>query len=446
MKLKLFIAPLLGAISVQAFAQDYGANKDECLQNLSLMGTYTKQAAKSGNYADAVAPWEYVYTNCPQSSQSIYIQGPNILKWQMKQATDVASKTKLFDKMMKVYDDRIKYFSNKKPSYYIRGRKAFDYVANMEQTTYKNTDPLKQNAYGWLKTSLDEGGADNELAVFQQFYVISKGIFDAKKTDTNIRQQYVNDYLMLTDLLGKRVSEGSEADSTYDQLKGAIDFDFGRSGAADCNQLNAVYAAQVDAHKADKDWLKNVLKLYDMADCDGSTVYFKASEYLYKIEPTYTAANGLAAMAYSKKDINGAIGYLNKACDLATSKSDKSNIMLKIANLYYKQKNYQQVRTYAQKALSYNSNNGSAYLLIGNAYAASASTISTDAFIQRTAYWAAVDKFEKAKAVDSNCTGIASSLISSYKKYFPDKKECFMRKISGTFHVPGWINENTTVR
>ena len=79
MKLKLFIAPLLGAISVQAFAQDYGANKDECLQNLSLMGTYTKQAAKSGNYADAVAPWEYVYTNCPQSSQSIYIQGPNIL-------------------------------------------------------------------------------------------------------------------------------------------------------------------------------------------------------------------------------------------------------------------------------------------------------------------------------------------------------------------------------
>ena len=135
-----------------------------------------------------------------------------------------------------------------------------------------------------------------------------------------------------------------------------------------------------------------------------------------------------------------------KACDLATSKSDKSNIMLKIANLYYKQKNYQQVRTYAQKALSYNSNNGSAYLLIGNAYAASASTISTDAFIQRTAYWAAVDKFEKAKAVDSNCTGIANSLISSYKKYFPDKKECFMRKISGTFHVPGWINENTTVR
>lgn len=445
MKLKFLFAPVVfGAVSFQANAQE---TSQECLQQISLMGTYSKQAAKTGNYSDAVAPFEYAYTNCPTAHSSIYTYGASIVKWQMKEAADVATKTKYFDKLMKLYDDRMKYFStSKKPAYFIRGRKAIDYVANMEVTNYKNTDPLKKNAYKWLKESLDEGGANNELALFQQYYVLSRGMFEAEKSNGAAREQYVNDYLFLTDLLAQRVAEGSEADSTYDQFKGAVDFDFGRSGAADCNQLNNVYANQVDAHKADKDWLKSVLKLYDMADCDGSTVYFKASKYLYDIEPSYTAANGLAAQALNKNDVNGAISYYNKACDLATSKSDKSNIMLKVASLYFKQKNYSQTRAYAQKALAYNSNNGNAYLYIGMAYASSYTSISSDPFIQRTAFWAAVDKLEKAKAVDANCVSNANKLISSYKQMFPDKKEGFMRKIQGSFTVPGWINETTTAR
>lgn len=446
MKLKFLIAPVvMGAASLQANAAVEASQ--ECLQNISLMTTYSKQAAKTGNYADAVAPFEYAYTNCPTAHSSIYTYGASIVKWQMKQAPNMAEKTKCFDKLMKLYDDRIKYFStSKKPSYYIRGRKALDYVSNWEATSYKTNDPLKKKAYGWLKECFDEGGANNELALFQQYYVLSRGMFNADKTNTANREQYVNDYLFLSDLLSERVAAGNEADSTYDQFKGAVDFDFGQSGAANCSQLNAVYASQIDAHKDDKGYLTRVLKLYDMADCDESAVYFKASEYLYKIEPTYTAASGLAAMAYSKKDVNGAITYLNKACELASSRSDKSNIMLKIASMYYKQKNYQQTRAYAQKALGFNSANGNAYLYIGMAYASSYNTISSDPFIQRTAFWAAVDKLEKAKAVDANCAANANKLINSYKAMFPDKKEGFMRKVQGAFTVPGWINENTTAR
>ncbi len=445
MKLNSLIAPMfLGAVTFQAYAQEAS---QECLQNISLMGTYSKQAAKTGDYSEAVAPFEYAYEHCPQAHKSIYINGASILRWQIKQAKDVATKTKYFDKMMKLYDDRIQYFSSsKQPDYYIMGRKAFDYIALVEETSHKATDPLKKQAYTMLNTSLKKGAEDNELSVFKQYYILSRGMFDSNKADSKLREQYVNDYLFLSDLLAKRVEAGAEADSLYDQFKGAIDYDFGASGAADCNQLNNVYSAQVDQHKSDEAWLNNVLKLYDMADCDGSTVYFKASKYLYDIKPSYTAANGLAAQAYNKKDMNGAITYYNKACELATSKSDKSNIMLKIAKIYYKQGNYAQVRSYAQKALSFNSNNGGAYMLIGNAYISSSNTISSDPFIQRTAYWAACDKFEKAKAVDPNCAAEANKSIAKFKQYFPDKKECFMRKISGTYHVPGWINENTTVR
>lgn len=446
MKLKFLIAPtLLGAVTIQANAQEVS---QECLQNISLMGTYAKQAAKGdGNYSEAVAPFEYAYQNCPTAHKSIYTYGINIVRWQFTQAKDAATKTKLLDKMMKLYDERTQLFSSsKQPSYYIQGRKAFDYINLADETNYKTSDPLKKNAYDWMKKALEEGGENNELDVFKQYYLLSRGMFQAKKSDSNIRQQYVNDYLMLSDLLGKRVAENVPEDSLYDQFKGNLDYDFGESGAADCNQLNSVYASQIDAHKADKDYLNQVLALYDMADCEGSTVYFKASKYMYDIEPSYKAANGLAAQAYSKGDMNGAITYYNKACDLATSKSDKSNIMLKIASIYYKKGNFANVRTYAQKALAYNGSNGSAYMLIGNAYVSGAKSISSDPFIQRTAYWAAVDKFERAKAVDGNCAARANSAIARFKQYFPDKKECFMRKISGTYHVPGWINENTKVR
>lgn len=448
MKLKFLIAPaLFGVASVQVSAQDFGANKDECLQNLSLMGTFYKEGTKTKDFSQAVAPFEYVYQNCPKSSQNVYVQGAAIVKWQMDQASDVATKTKYFDKLMKLYDDRIKYFSKKKPAYYIRGRKAYDYVLNAEKTSYKTSDPLNTNAYKMFKQSVEEGEADNELLVFQQMYLLSKNQYEANKANSTIREQYVNDYLLLTKVLSDRVANGSEADSTYDQLKGAINYDFGVSGAADYKQMDGVYASQVDAHKSDKEWLNNVLSLYDMVeDAEKSTVYSKISKYMYAIEPTYRAASGLAAEAQSKGDINGAITYYNQACNMATSKSDKSAIMVKVAALYFKQKNFQQVRSYAQKALSYNSSNGMAYIYIGLAYASSSASISSDPFVQRYAFWAAVDKFEKAKAVDANCAGRANAYINSYKQYFPDKKEGFMRKVSGTVTVPGWINETTTVR
>lgn len=451
MKLKSILAPALVACSFGTSAQAasvYGATEKDsmdCIQNLSLMGNYAKQAKKTGNYADAVAPWRAVYKNCPASHSSIYIYGPSILAWEMSQAKDAASKKKIFDELMGVYDNRIKYFADDKhPEFYIRGRKAYDYVRYSSQVGVN--DPQNTKAYEWFGKSIEEGGAENELLVFQQYYMLSEEIY--KKNPAQKRQQFVDDYLKVSQLLADRVEEGSDADSTFDQLKGAIDNDFGQSGACDGKILDGMYASQIDAKKNDKDFLKMVTQLYTMANSETSTVYFKASEYLYKLEPSYTSACGLAAQALQKKDINGAASYLDKAASLTTSNATKSNIMLKVASLYNKQHNSAKAREYARKAISYNSSNGMAYIIIGNLYASSASSIDADAFKQKYAYWAAVDKFEKAKAVDPTCASTANKLINTYKQYFPAKQDGFMRKIAAgsSVTVPGWIGETTTAR
>ena len=62
-------------------------------------------------------------------------------------------------------------------------------------------------------------------------------------------------------------------------------------------------------------------------------------------------------------------------------------------------------------------------------------------------FWLACDYFEKARRSE-DCSIDASSNISKYRKYFPNKEEAFMENLKegATYHVGGWINENTKVR
>jgi hypothetical protein len=71
------------------------------------------------------------------------------------------------------------------------------------------------------------------------------------------------------------------------------------------------------------------------------------------------------------------------------------------------------------------------------------------AILNKTVYWAAVDKFVKAKQVDPTVEATANEYISSYSKYYPTKEERFdlPNEFSGSsFYVGGWIGENTSIR
>ena len=69
--------------------------------------------------------------------------------------------------------------------------------------------------------------------------------------------------------------------------------------------------------------------------------------------------------------------------------------------------------------------------------------------LNKTVYWAAVDKFKKAKQVDPSVEAAANEYINTYSKYFPTKEERFdlPGEFSGsTYYVGGWIGETTSVR
>ena len=71
-----------------------------------------------------------------------------------------------------------------------------------------------------------------------------------------------------------------------------------------------------------------------------------------------------------------------------------------------------------------------------------------DDFDHASVFWAAVDKFQKAKQVDPAMTEEADKLIGIYSQHFPSKDEAFFRSVTdgATVKIGSWINESTKAR
>ena len=81
-------------------------------------------------------------------------------------------------------------------------------------------------------------------------------------------------------------------------------------------------------------------------------------------------------------------------------------------------------------------------------YAASADACGTDEISKKAAYWAAVDKYYRAKSIDPSLEQVANERIYSYSRAFPALERLFFHdlKEGDSYTVGCWINETTTVR
>ncbi|MBQ8101109.1 MAG: hypothetical protein IJ169_07465 [Paludibacteraceae bacterium] len=414
---------------------------EECLINVSLFN----ESAKNKQYADAVEPWYDVYTNCPNANKVIYTRGPQIIEWQYKNAKTDEEKQQLRNTLMQMYDKRIKYFGDddKYPTPYILGLKGLDYCE------YFAEDALKLPAYEWMKKSIEGMGEQSQLNVLSKFAELSNGLF--KSDADKYAEQYIADYQKVTDLLGKiAANPANKFAENAKQYKDYIDGVFAASGAADCAKLDELYAQTVKDNSGNLEMLGKVMKLYRHVGCTESDVYFAAAESSHKLQPTAESAAGCAAMSAKKGNYKDALAYYDQAAELAEDADDKANYLYN--NAVYAFNNlsqYSVARQYARRSLEVKPDQGRCYLLIGLMYASSKPF--DDAVLNKSVFWAAVDKFVKAKTVDPSVTDEANKLINSYSKYFPTTEEIFFNAGAGMvkgkpYTVGGWIGETTICR
>ena len=418
----------------------HGEDSVKCRMNLSLMST----SAKAENYKEAVGPWNSVYENCPASSKNIYIYGPRIFKSMFETETDAAKKKGYLDKVMDIYTSRLKYYPDDSKGS-ILAYKTYDYMELM------GSDADQKVIYDWLNEAIEDMKSEMEPKDAYSYFMVAS--LTQYLSDNSKKEQYIKDYFRISAYVDEAASKasaaGDKANADYLALvKDGIVQGFIASGAGDCKTLTEYYADKVEPNKGDKEFLTDVVNALGSIGCSDTDIYFTASEYLHRLEPTAGSALGLANKSLRDKDYDTAIKYYQEAAQLETDKTKASGYMLQLAGIFSNQRNFARARQAANEALQFDPNNGDAYILIAQLYATSAESIFSEREKRGLVFCAAVDKLQRAKAVDPSVSSKAQSLINQYSAYFMDTETAFMMGIKAGESVfnPGWIGETTTVR
>jgi tetratricopeptide (TPR) repeat protein len=418
----------------------HGEDSIRCLTNLSLYTEYFKQR----NYKDAFPYWEIAFNECPLSQLSLYSNGTTIIKNFLDKETDAAKKEDLYNYLMKVYDQRIQYFGNnsKYPTPYIQGIKAVDMLK------YKKDDiATSKEAYELLKKAIAGRGNQTQPAILINHMTNSVTLFKSQQITA---EAVVEAYTTISDILETQTSnipDDSGDNGNLDEIKQSIEKIFAASGAANCETLQKIFGPQFAANSADLNWLKRVSNLLNKQECEIDLV-FSVSESLHKIEPSSNSARGLGRMCLKNKETDKAIEFFKQAIELETNAESKGSDYYTLGIIYMSQDNYGTARSNFNKASELRPGWGLPYIQIGVLYGASAKNCGSNDFERRVAYWAAVDKFMRAKTVDPSIADEANKQIATYSAHFPNKEELFFQGLAegSSYTVGCWINETTTVR
>lgn len=389
-------------------------------QNISLF----QQSLQNQDYGEARINLQWLLRNAPFAINGIYTQGPFVYYNLISKETDQAKKLEYFNEMMEVFATREK------------NLEALNSFAKIK-STLGDVLALKADYYNWtapgtpgsgytlnksyenyskaIKMINEKGGREIEGSVLQNFFLVSDAMY--KSAPNALREQYLQDYLdskeaceKMLQLAKEAKAEGDEEKANklvakYDAPLAQIEKTFSESGAADREQIIAIYTKKFDSYKDDIDKLNSALNLMAQNDCDDADIYYQYAEAAYAIEPTFTSAIGLAQKAQKDGDMTKMLDYYNKALELAKSDANRGAICLNIANALTKSKQYTGALTYAEKAIAYNKElDGKAYLKEANIYA------------MLGQYPNAIEYCTKAAEADITVSGAADRLKANIQK------------------------------
>jgi len=137
-----------------------------------------------------------------------------------------------------------------------------------------------------------------------------------------------------------------------------------------------------------------------------------------------------------------------KAIDLEVDPIKKARYLLRVARDLAKKGQKSGARNYANKALKSNPSYGKAYLLIASLYGKSANSCGNNEFTKRMVYVAALNKAQRAAAVDPSIASTARRYINNYKSNIPTKVMGFNEGIKAgeSFKIGCWIGETVKVQ
>ncbi|MBO4984561.1 MAG: hypothetical protein J6C87_02840 [Bacteroides sp.] len=440
------IKTLVAAVLLSSGVSGVYAQTDKCNTNSSI----SHEAVKARNYKDAYEPCMAVLKDCPTLKFYTYTDAEKILEAFLGEIKDrnSADYQKYFTELMDMFDQRIKYLPELNKKLKPTQQRSATAELGSKAVAYLQFAPKADlnQAYAWLKESVDAEKGESKGEVLNAFMDVTMKKVQADKAHT---EAFFQDYLNATKYIEEAIAAATKPNvkNYLEALKGNFVAMFINSGVADCESLQNIYGPQVEENKADSTFLKKAISVLKMMKCTESEAYFKASDYMYRIDPTADAAVGVAMMQYKKGNYVDAVKYFDEALTMETDDAKKAEIAYAAAGSLLAVKKYAQAKSYCQKAISFNDKFAQAYILLAQAYGSNPNW-SDEAALNKCTYFVVLDKLAKAKSVDPSVAEQVDELMATYRRHTPEAKDLFMLGIKSGDRVTvgGWIGESTTVR
>ena len=421
--LKLILMVAFAMVGFSAMAQNinyddpkyakWGANAEQRKQNM-LNNQFLKEAVDNKNYKAAAGYLKILLEQSPAAAQGIYTNGIKLYKNQINRAENDEQRAMFIDSLLYVYDVRLQAFADhsKYGKAYILDRKAREYL------TYKSDDRegvRKIFNEAIAATEEKTGKPDLELVA-----IYFSNLCEDYKNDLVAADAVIADYDRFTPAF-----DGADGESA--ELKNQFDSAFGASGAASCENLEALFSKKLAAEPENEALLGQAVSLMSRANCD-SDFFFQTAEKFYAIKPSSETALFLAQGFQNRSEFEKAMKYLNEALAAETDSAEKEKLYVRIALISMQMGNQSDAMAAAKEIKALNAENGYAYYIMGQCYASSAN----GEFAGQACFWAAYDTMSKAVELlgsEPQILEAAKKMMAAYRGSFPTKEECFFNEV-----------------
>ena len=430
------------------------ANNDEDKQKCTVEYNLYKGDIQGKNFKEAKVRLLSLMENCPTLSVNIYkfaskIVGNMIIEGQKEEGIKLMSKI-VNQRLLHFPKDAGKVYNNW-ASFLDKNGVSRDKVYQILDKSY-NADPTSmtaKNIYMYFDVVLEKNKNTNVQLILDTYDDINEamGVKSGKyqqKLSKLIAKEEAGATLSSKEAKSKRIAEGT--------LKNIGIIEAGLEQKIEelltCDRLIPLYRRDLNENINNAKWLQRAVSRMFNKECTEDVLYEELAQAYAKADPSSRSYIFLSGILERKGKTSEALDMRKKAIELELDPIKKARSLLTIARDMAKKGQKSNARRYANQALKSNPSYGKAYLLIASLYASSANSCGNDLFSKHMVYVAALNKAQRAIAVDPSISSLARRYIKNYKSHIPTKQMGFNEGIreGDSFKIGCWIGETVKVK
>lgn len=427
--MKQYLSAVIFILSAQlAMAQEPKWPEDKA--QASEKYTYFIDAIKAKNFGpNTVEAFRWLYVQAPDLHKSLYQNGTKLYEQLEAQETDPKRKIELQDTVLKLYDERIKFFNEEGTVLNFKGLRAYNYLINRPGTNEE------------LYTLYDKIFTLNGKATFLANTSYFMDVMCRRKAEGKMNdEQIIDQYEKIIEVLEENIANGKNA-ALAEQTKSGVEEKLASCVKVDCDFVDKNLGPKFRANPSDIKLAKKIFALMVSGKCTSNPLFMEANETIIKTEPSFGGYKIQGILSKSAKDWPKVIEYFEKAAEIAPTEKDKADAYMEIASVHRIRGNSESARAMAKKAIATSSSVSSdAYELIGDLYFSAANECKGEnQVMSRSIYLASYDMYERAGN---------KSKMNAAEAQFPSIEDIFNHNYTEgqSINTGCWINENTKVR